>query len=77
MHQTLQSHSSPIFNLRTFKKKFKLLSTVVFNFYVVFFQCCGAGAGGAEIIWGPGAGAEYICLINIFFTLEYVRMKKS
>ena len=21
-------------------------------------QCCGAGAGGAEIIWGPGAGAE-------------------
>ena len=23
-----------------------------------FKQCCGAGAGGAEIIWGPGAGAE-------------------
>ena len=22
------------------------------------FQCCGAGAGGAEIIWGPGVGAE-------------------
>ena len=22
-----------------------------------FFQCCGAGAGGAEIILGPGAGA--------------------
>ena len=21
-------------------------------------QCCGAGAGGAEIIWGPAAGAE-------------------
>ena len=21
-------------------------------------QCCGAGDGGAEIIWGPGAGAE-------------------
>ena len=21
-------------------------------------QCCGAGAGGAEIILGPGAGAE-------------------
>ena len=21
------------------------------------YQCCGAGAGGAEIIWGPGAGA--------------------
>ena len=21
-------------------------------------QCCGAGAGGAEIIWGPDAGAE-------------------
>ena len=21
-------------------------------------QCCGAGAGGAEIIWGLGAGAE-------------------
>ena len=21
-------------------------------------QCCGAGAGGAEIIQGPGAGAE-------------------
>ena len=23
-----------------------------------FLQSCGAGAGGAEIIWGPGAGAE-------------------
>ena len=21
-------------------------------------QCCGAGACGAEIIWGPGVGAE-------------------
>ena len=21
-------------------------------------QCCGAGAGGAEIILGPGAGAK-------------------
>ena len=26
-----------------------------------FFQCCGAGAGGAEIILGPGAGAENKC----------------
>ena len=25
---------------------------------VVFRQCCGAGAGGAEIIWGHGVGAE-------------------
>ena len=25
---------------------------------VNFKQCCGAGAGGAEIILGPGAGAE-------------------
>ena len=23
-----------------------------------FGQCCGAGAGETEIIWGPGAGAE-------------------
>ena len=23
-----------------------------------FFQCCGVGAGGVEIILGPGAGAE-------------------
>ena len=23
-----------------------------------FYQCCGAGAGGAEIILGPRAGAE-------------------
>ena len=23
-----------------------------------FEQCCGAGAGGAEIIWGPEAVAE-------------------
>ena len=22
------------------------------------YQCCGAGAGGAKIISGPGAGAE-------------------
>ena len=21
-------------------------------------QCCGAGAGGAKIIWEPGVGAE-------------------
>ena len=26
--------------------------------FLVYFQCCGAGAGGAEIILGPGAGAE-------------------
>ena len=25
---------------------------------VILNQCCGAGAGGAEIILGPGAGAE-------------------
>ena len=24
----------------------------------IFSQCCGAGDGGAEIILGPGAGAE-------------------
>ena len=24
--------------------------------YTINFQCCGAGAGGAGIIWGPGAG---------------------
>ena len=35
---------------------------------VNFKQCCGAGAGGAEIILGPGAGAKIICLINIFCT---------
>ena len=28
------------------------------NYYGIFHQCCGAGAGGAEIILGPGAGAE-------------------
>ena len=22
------------------------------------YQCCGVEAGGAEIIWGPGAGAR-------------------
>ena len=32
-------------------------------------QCCGAGAGGAEIIWGPGAGAENNFEINIFCNL--------
>ena len=26
--------------------------------YCLFNQCPGAGAGGAEIIWGPGAGAD-------------------
>ena len=26
--------------------------------FVKIFQCCGAGAGGAEIILGPRAGAE-------------------
>ena len=25
--------------------------------YSTLIQCCGAGAGGAEIILGPGAGA--------------------
>ena len=25
-------------------------------------QCCGTGAGGAEIVLGPGAGAENIFL---------------
>ena len=31
---------------------------------VVLTQCCGAG--GAEIILRPGAGAEIISIINIF-----------
>ena len=35
----------------------------------VLMQCCGAGAGGAEIIWGPGAGAENNFEINIFCNL--------
>ena len=26
--------------------------------YSPFYQCCRAGACGAKIIWGPGAGAE-------------------
>ena len=26
--------------------------------YSPFYQCCRAGASGAKIIWGPGAGAE-------------------
>ena len=25
---------------------------------LTFYQRCGAGAGVAEIIWGPGAGDE-------------------
>ena len=29
-------------------------------------EFCGAGAGGAEIIMRPGAGAEIIFVINIF-----------
>ena len=29
-------------------------------------QCCGAGAGGAEIILRPGAGAEIIFIIKYF-----------
>ena len=33
------------------------------------FQCCRAGAGGAEIILRPGAGAEIIFIINIFYSL--------
>ena len=41
-------------------------------------QCCGAGAGGAEIILRPGAGADIILIINIFaVSLEDARMKKS
>ena len=27
---------------------------------VPIYQCCGAGAGGVEIILRPGAGAEII-----------------
>ena len=40
----------------------------------ICLQCCGAGAGGAEIILEPGAGAE-----NKFsaVSLEDARMKKS
>ena len=29
-------------------------------------MCCGAGAGGPEIFWGPGAGAEIFFLIHMF-----------
>ena len=29
-------------------------------------EFCGAGAGGAEIIMRPGAGAEIVSIINIF-----------
>ena len=31
--------------------QFKIIS-------IIFYQCCGAGAVGAEIIFGPGAGIE-------------------
>ena len=37
-----------------------------------FYQCCGAGAVGAEIILGPGAGAENI--FNRHFLQSDLRM---
>ena len=31
---------------------------------VCFLQCCGAGASGADIILGPGAGAEIMVIVG-------------
>ena len=28
-------------------------------------RCCGAGAGGAEIILGPGAGADIMAKVGV------------
>ena len=40
-------------------------------------QCCGAGAGGAEIILRPGAEAEFIFIISVSaVSLEDARIKK-
>ena len=36
------------------KKRIKIIS----SFMTRLIKCCGAVAGGAEIILGPGAGAE-------------------
>ena len=51
------------------------------TFYIQYRQTqyCGAGAGGVEIILRPGAGAEIICKINIFFSQfgGCYRMNKS
>ena len=40
--------------------------------------CCGAGADGAEIIWGLGAEAENKFKLTFFaVSLEDARTKKS
>ena len=41
---------------------FKVLYSVFFLEH--FKQCCGAGAGGAEIILVPGAGAEIMAKVG-------------
>ena len=38
-----------------------------------FFQCCGAGAGGAENYLRPGAGANIIFL-NTYLLQSILRM---
>ena len=44
------------------------------------YQCCGVEAGGAEIIWGPGAGARAenkFKLTCYAVSLENARTNKS
>ena len=50
---------------------------MTFSVNIAFFQCCGAGAGagagGAEIFWGPEAGAE----INFWLNISAVRLEDA
>ena len=40
-------------------------------------MCCGAGAGGPEIFWGPGAGVEFFFKYTCSaVSLEDARTKK-
>ena len=54
-----------------------------FFIYPAVNQCCGAGAGagGAEIIWGAGAVISYFnnyfSLLSSVWTLEDVRINKN
>ena len=43
-------------NILCLGNEYQYLRVCYVTFY--FYLCSGAGAGGADIIWGPGAGAE-------------------
>ena len=51
-------NTSILINTSRGKTSHGRLRIYFWTFLLVYIQCCGAGAGGAEIILGPGAGAE-------------------